>query len=95
MARKFDPPSLIFTAAFTQARERKEMTVADVATAADVDKVTIYRALGSNGGTLRVSSMEAICKAVDLDPRRCWAKPAAADSPTAEPEQPDDTTTAD
>lgn len=92
MARKFEPPALIFTTAFTAARERKEMTVANVAAAADVDKVTIYRALESNGGTLRVSSMEAICKAVDLDPRRCWARPAAPDNPTTEPEQPDDAT---
>lgn len=65
-------PQRKFTRIWTAAREAADMTIEDVARKAGINKVTVYRALDSNGDTLKVVTLERLCRAVGLQPQECW-----------------------
>lgn len=69
-----------------QAMEDKRMTNRDVARLADISDSTVSRVLASDGQTAAATTLEAICRAlqVDEDPGAEQTETAAAESP-AEP----------
>lgn len=65
---------LQFTKVFSEAREKRGITMREVYEAAGINEATLYRALSNNGETLAMPTFVAICAALGLDPRKCWVR---------------------